>query len=427
MTTLFTRHNESRLHRRRLNQKEHVERLLRSAIKEILVNENLLAKPTQDISSDWHALIQYARTPIGQPITETITARGAVLAEGIMDGLVNALKWTGSKLAGGLEALKNAGGKIFEATKKLMILALENIPGGQEALEFLSDFSGKIAEQIEEKFKAAKKQFTNWLGEMKGPIITFVLERAKETGVLEEIKAELTKKIKKESTLRHKKIIIESDEKNAADLIQNIIKDPKVGTDLFIGGARGALGKLMNLILKKTHEADNKLYPKIRSRIFRNSQFLMSPLGRFMIRIINLLGTSIETSLEEMINMASKVWRSIKEIASTGGGTNEINLSDRSDIEFLNQKTFPNLVGAIIGGESTIETIISASLGDVKSIVQLLMSAINKIKEAILQKLQKLTSQSSLLSLIGLKSGDPESQEIKEKIEQNLPIKLSKA
>jgi hypothetical protein len=404
MTTLFTQHNESCPTRRRLNQKEHVERLLRSAIKEILVNENLLAKPTQDTTSDWYALMQYARTPVGQPITESIGARGELLAEGLVDGLVNALNWTKSKLAGGIEALKNMGGKIFDYSKKLFALIIESIPGGEEALDFLINFSGKMVEGLADMFNKAKESFAKWLSSMKGPILTFVFKEAQESGVLDEIKAEMQKKgSKKESfhrVAKGKRLISENENAAAgADVIQVISADPQKGVDLVANGARAGIGKLVTLIIKRTlQRSSTKILHILRKKIFFGSEFLKSKAGVFMVRIVNLLGMSIDASLENMVKMASRVWSSIK--GFTGGGGGGVDIGNRADMEFFDSRSLPDLIGSLIGGESVIEKTLSAGFGDVKSLVDIISSAIKKITEKMVEKLSG--SFDTLLEKVGL-------------------------
>jgi hypothetical protein len=324
-------------------------------------------------------LSRYARTPLGAPLTESIDFHGQLLAEGLFDGLIKAFDWVKTKVSSGissaLEAAKSAGGKIFEATKKILILVIESIPGGKAALDMLTSFSAEIAEKIGSMINSAKENFEKWLSSVRVDMLGATLEAANESGVTEELANKKT-----EATLKSKSLRVISENQEGENILKKILDDPAAAAQMLVGGARGAAGQTIRLLIKLVFRKKPELIGILRKK-FMDNDFMKSKAGAFLVRMINFSGLSLNAPLETLIDMASKLWETIKSIT-----TGSLNVA-RTDRELINDKSFPDLIGSLVGGDSAIENIAKTIALDPEAIHKLISSSISRLSEAIFEKI----------------------------------------
>ena len=130
---------QERVYLRLLTQTQE-EEVLRKYIREsISTGELVHYSPTLGLMTEWDLARAYSKG--NKLLTESQSARGRVIVEGLFQGVASAIAWTGQKIGSGVKAVIKAGGETLDAAGKCLMQLLEKIPGGKEAFEFLKDFT----------------------------------------------------------------------------------------------------------------------------------------------------------------------------------------------------------------------------------------------------------------------------------------------
>lgn len=324
------------------------------------VRDVLLTQPSRgELMSEWDLVRAWARG--NTLLSEAAHARGKKIAEGLLDGLQNAVSFVGGKVGSAWNKVKKQGDDI----QKAFILIIEKIPGGKAAFEMLKEFSSDIAEKAKDAVRDAIKEFANFLKEQKNSMIEFVLGKANDPGAKEKIK-ELLDKAK-------------GDAKNWLD---TLLKNPKEAIKQLYGGAREAIGGIAKIVVSGIMKGFPEIPKELSKRILATDFFKNKAASAgLVIRLMSLLGGEMKG--EEVVKAGLGLYKSIKSLAS-GGSITPDNPADIISDEL------PRIIGGLVAGDNPVEQSIRAAMGDPTAATKLIKSAISTIISSIKTATQKL-------------------------------------
>ena len=351
------------------------ERLLRGYIRESF-------RGVDGLMSEWDLALAYSKG--SSLLSESQNVRGRLIVEGLFQSVVVAMQWAGQKIGSGVKAVIKAGGEALAAAGKALMALLEKIPGGQDAFEFLKEFTAEKAEEIKGYVTDAAKEFGAFVEEKKSEILGGIFEAgSQDSGVMAKLK-ELIEKAKDDFGDQVDKV---------KAWFANFKDDPiQAAKDFF--NLRKILGSIVAGVIAMILKAKGDLSKKIVG-IFDSAGFTKSKLGMFFLRVLSFF--SGDMGGEDTLEAAGKMWSSAVKLKS-----------EKLDIE--NRRlalvaVIPRIVKGLVSGTSALEGIVRSAMGDPKELTNLFKNAISLVRKAISSLIAK--GAAAVVKSVGI---NPESE-----------------
>ena len=362
--------------------------------------------------------------------------------------------WATLKAMG--EKAGQLGAKALDGLDKILTMFASSMPGGEVAYEFIKGWTDSKIDIAEKKINESIEALIGWLVEIKDKIVKFVvssLEKVgdgikkmthraldilgfdkflKEEGVevdsnsnevdKEQVKIKFSKKNKRKKEKEEKK----AKEKEYRQGVEKRQEDEKLSLlakkrKEFIAWLQKMDAKVVNPIAKalisgwdikqiynslEQNPTDIRglvgagtkwlienvfdLFPKVKDQLIEwlNKGFLRLPEGAgvLIVRISKLLVSEYSAPMEELAKRAIDVWEAIIGKVSDSAKV-------RTAAEELLDDRFPDFMQSIIGGQSAVETITRALLGDAVSAAKLVSSIFRRAITSIVSTFKETIKQ----------------------------------